>query len=175
MGIFSFFRSSNNRDDHESSAIPALPIDLGTFQIGSTSLDAPPSSSDPFHSQLTKADSFKPKGQGIELGTDNGRLDHVWIDLKDFQGSFSRNGQPLKIGRNTSEQAILTFFGEPYWTDRSDGEVILFYEYKGGAVELQFEFPDGRNLGFITLLRNGVLSDPESRKSYDVDKPWPPL
>ena len=58
-------------------------------------------------------------------------------------------------------------------TDRSDGEVILFYEYQQGTVELQFEFGAGRALSFITLAMHGVLSTEEQRKAYGVTKPWP--
>lgn len=65
-------------------------------------------------------------------------------------------------------------FGEPYWVDSSDGETIQFYIYDQGNLELQFEYTNKVNLSFITLSYQGVLFSPEQRKSYEVNKPWPP-
>ena len=67
-----------------------------------------------------------------------------------------------------------SIFGQPYWVDQDLDEVILFYEYQDGDVELQFEFPGRVHLGFITLSAHGVLSNAEQRKAYKVTKPWPP-
>ncbi len=94
--------------------------------------------------------------------------------LKAFSGKFTKSGTALDLNTKTTEAMIVELFGEPYWTDRSDGEVIMFYEYLHGTVELQFEFSDGRALSFITLSRSGVLSIEEQRKLYKVNKPWPP-
>ncbi len=151
-----------------------LNVDLGSFQIGSTSIGTPPSVADPFHAILTKSAVFEPKGKGVEIGAKDGLLDYGLFSLNLFQGTFTRNGQLLKIGRVSTEDDIRRIFGEPYWIDRSDGETILFYEYQSGAIELQFEFPDGAKLGFVTLLRNGILSDSVDRERYGVDKAWPP-
>ena len=69
---------------------------------------------------------------------------------------------------------LLQLFGEPYWIDRSDGEVILFYEYAWGSLELQFEFPEATSLRFITVAVEGILSTKKQRDRYGVTKPWPP-
>ena len=175
MGILSFFnRSSHRSDDQEPPCPCTVTVDLGMFWIGSTPLGVPPSPSDPFYRALVKGTTFQPKEQGIELGTEDGVLDYGFFSLDSYRGSFVRRGQPLALNGTTSEADIRRIFGEPYWIDRSDGEIIIFYEYGEGTIELQFEFPDAQGLGFITLARNGVLSDPGSRKSYGVDKPWPP-
>ncbi len=175
MGILSFFTACKDRDtSHGTSTQAAVAIDLTDFQIGSTLIGAPISANDPYYSAFTKADVFKPVGQGLEIGTKDGLLDYGFFTLESFRGSFTRSSQPLTIGLTTTERDIVKIFGEPYWIDRSDGEVILFYEYQGGTVELQFEFPDARNLGFVTLSRYGVLSASEQRTRYGVNKPWPP-
>lgn len=175
MGILSFFSSSKGQDTpQENPPAAAIVVDLKGFKIGSTSLGSPIAPADPFHAILTKVEVFQPVGQGLEIGTDNGLLDYGFFDLSSFGGAFTRSGEPLDIGKDTTENKILKAFGEPYWIDRSDGEVILFYEYQAGTVELQFEFSDGKSLGFITLSRNGVLSEAEHRKAYGVTKPWPP-
>jgi hypothetical protein len=175
MGILAFFSSGKGQDKPRDDQPPlAIVIDLKEFKIGSTSLGSPIAPADPFHATLLKKEVFQPDGQGLEIGTKKGLLDYGYFDLTSFKGQFTLSGKALKIGQATTEAEILKTFGEPYWTDRSDGEVILFYEYRKGAVELQFELPDGKNLGFITLSSHGVLSKADQRKAYGVTKPWPP-
>jgi len=175
MGKLSFFSLINGQyKPHENQPQTALVVDLNKFRIGSTMLGLPISPADPFHVALKKAEVFQPAGQGLEVGTKNGLLDYGFFDIISFKGCFSRSGELLRIGKETTEKDIMKIFGEPYWIDRSDGEVILFYEYQAGTVELQFEFSDGKSLSCITLSRNGVLSEADQRKAYGVTKPWPP-
>ncbi|MEO5915846.1 MAG: hypothetical protein ABIS50_16540 [Luteolibacter sp.] len=175
MGFLSFFTSREDQNPPQAgSSLSSMVVDLGTFQVGSTWLGALPSVSDPFHTVLTKDEVFQPKGEGVEIGSEDGLFDYGFFTLAFFSGTFALNGQTLRIHEATSEDEIQQIFGEPYWIDRSDGEIILFYEYRAGTVELQFEFPDGKKLGFVTLSRNGVLADRRQRESYGVDKPWPP-
>lgn len=175
MGILSFFSSSKGQDKpHDQQPPTAIIVDLKEFKIGSTALGSPIAPDDPFHAALKKAEVFQPAGQGLEVGTKDGLLDYGFFDIITFKGSFSRSGEPIKIGKDTTENDILKVFGDPYWIDRSDGEFIMFYEYRAGAVELQFEFSDGKSLSSITLSMNGVLSEAEQREAYGVTKPWPP-
>jgi hypothetical protein len=175
MGILSFFSSSKGQDkphDHQPPA--AITVDLKEFKIASTALGSPIAPADPFHAALQKAEVFQPAGQGLEVVTKNELLDYGFFEIGSFKGSFTRSGEPIKIGKDTTEKDIVEAFGEPYWIDRSDGEAILFYEYQRGTIELQFEFSDGKALSAITLSMNGVLSEADQRKAYGVTKPWPP-
>ena len=175
MGILSFFSSSRGQDKPHDQQLPmAILVDLKEFKIGSTMLGLPIAPADPFHAALKKAEVYQPAGQGLEVGTKDELLDYGFFDISSFKGSFTRSGETLRIGKDTTEKDILMVFGEPYWIDRSDGEVNLFYEYQAAAVELQFEFSDGKSLSCITLSRKGVLSEADQRKAYGVTKPWPP-
>ena len=175
MGILSFFSSSKGQEKpHESQAPTAIAVDLKEFKIGASLIGSPIAPEDPFHAALRKKDVYKLDGHGSELGTKDGLLDYGYFNIDSFKGTFTRSGEPIKIGAGTTEKEILKIFGEPYWTDRSDGEVIMFYEYQAGTIELQFEFSDGKSLGAITLARNGVLSEADQRKAYGVTNPWPP-
>ena len=84
---------------------------------------------------------------------------------------MAANAKTLKAGM--SENDILEEFGIPYWIDR-DEETILFYEYRAGNMEVQFEISEEGKLEFIILSVDGVLSSAEQRKAYGVDKDWPP-
>lgn len=170
MGLFSYFK----REDPLGEGPPGWPLDLGALRLGPHALGEPPDSGD-FWGCLLRGDSvWKPDGAGFGIGMSGGVLDHVLIDVGGFHGGFSRNGQPLAFGPETTVEEVVRCLGEPYWIDRSDGEVILFYEPRGGAMELQFEFPEGGLLGFITLARDGVLSDAAQRAAYGCNRPWPP-
>jgi hypothetical protein len=175
MGILTFFSSSKGQDKpHEHQPPTAIIVDLKEFKIGSSVLGSPIAPADPFNAALKKTEVYQPAGQGLEVGTKNGLLDYGFFDINSFKGSFTSSGEPIKIGQDTTEKDLLKVFGEPYWIDRSDGEVIMFYEYQAGALELQFELSDGKSLSCITLSRNGVLSEADQRKAYGVTKPWPP-
>ncbi len=152
----------------------SMEVDLGAFRVGGRALGQRPGPSDFYAAELRGSDVFEDAGNGVEIGTEAGVLDYVFLTLESFPGRLSSDGVALDVGRGSDEAAVRERFGEPYWVDRSDGEVILFYEYAAGAVELQFEFPDGGALGFITMSRDGVLSTEEQRSLYGVDKPWPP-
>ncbi|MGB0992960.1 MAG: hypothetical protein ACPG32_10890 [Akkermansiaceae bacterium] len=171
MGLFSFFTSANNR--HETPAQP-LSIDLGTFLFGSTNLGDIPSHADFFSKPLSQKDVYQASSHGFEMGVKNNRLDYVHVTMESFIGKLLQHDRLLDITTATTEKQILQQFGEPYWTDRSDGEAILFYEHSNGNTELQFEFADGKHLSHITISRNGVMSCPDNRASYKVTKPWPP-
>lgn len=177
MGLFSFFNRRPAPDEAfaQQSADPIeLEIDLGWFQLDGVSLGEVPSSILPDKVINSPSGVFEPVGQGIEIGTEQGVFDYAFITVADFTGTLLRNGRPLTLLPQMTERDILTIFGEPYWTDRSESETLLFYEYLQGQVELQFEFPDGLGLSAVTLMRNGVLSEAEQRKFYGVTKPWPP-
>ena len=172
MGLFGFLFGS--RGDSPQPQPQPLTIDLATFSCGQSRLGAAVSANDYFSNALRTKDTFVDERNGVELGTAREVLDSVFVTLKSFSGKFTKAGKAIDLNARTTEAQILALFGEPYWTDRSDGEVIMFYEYERGTTELQFEFTDGRALSFITLSRNGVLSTEEQRKHYKVTKPWPP-
>jgi len=152
-----------------------LVIDLGRFTCGNSRLGKPIDSQDFFAPYLVKTDVFKNEGEGFEIGTKDLVFDYLYLKIGDFEGEYLYHGKPVALSRATTLVEIQSLFGEPYWIDSSDRERIAFYEYEAGRIELQFEFPEGKNLEIITLLRDGVLSDPSDRRSYGVTAPWPPL
>jgi hypothetical protein len=170
MGLFGFLFGSRG----DSPQPQPLTIDLATFSCGQSRLGMAVSATEYFSNALRARDTFVDERNGVELSTARDVLDSVFVTLKHFSGKFSKSGNALDINTKTTEAQILALFGEPYWIDRSDGEVIMFYEYQHGTIELQFEFTDGRTLSFITLCQNGVLSSEEQRKNYEVNKAWPP-
>ncbi|HUG68225.1 MAG TPA: hypothetical protein VMM76_10765 [Pirellulaceae bacterium] len=170
MGLLSFLFGCN----HSEEPVPNVTVDLSSFSVAGSKIGKPVTSDSPIGRELANSGVYAPRGKGLELGTNGDSLEYAFITLADFNGTFLANGRSLELNTATSEGDIREQFGDPYWVDRQDGEVILFYEYHGGDMEVQFEFPDGASLGYVTISRAGVLSDPEQRNRYGVDKPWPP-
>lgn len=173
MGLLSSF--DTNRDHLNTSGTTGrLVVDLTNFIIGGTPIGKTPWDGDFFAQYLLQNETLKSDEAGYELGTKEGLLNYAFITLDAFQGNFLIQDQIVPLGNQTTKEEIIELFDAPYWTDIDDDEVILFYEYRKGEIELQFEFPDGQKLGYITLIQEGVLSDEEQRKSYGVTRPWPP-
>ncbi len=149
-------------------------IDLRTFACGNTKLGSAPDSRDFFAPQLKASDTYKSARDGFEVGTKQGVLDYAFITIGAYKGSFARSGAKVALDSGATPERVRAEFGEPYWIASKDQELILFYEFEAGRIEVQFEFPDKKTLGFITLARDGVLSDAEQRRLYGVTKAWPP-
>jgi len=170
MGILSsIFGRSNEK---VNALMPK--VDLKLFQIDHSVLDQPVSSEDSFYDSFDKHDVLDLPKYGIEIGTEEGRLDYVFITLEFFKGDFLLGGSSLKLSIENTPDDIERIFGEPYWIDTLDEEIIMFYEYQKGSIELQFEFSDSIHLSHITLMMNGILSKEEQREAYKVTKEWPP-
>jgi hypothetical protein len=149
-------------------------IDLRTFTCGYTKLGSTPDARDFFSRPLRTSDVYQSARDGFEVGTKLGVLNYIFITLASYQGRFARSGARVALDSTATPERVRSAFGEPYWIDSSDEERILFYEFEGGKIELQFEFPDQKKLGFVTLVQHGVLSDAEQRRLYGVTKAWPP-
>ncbi|MBI5527752.1 MAG: hypothetical protein HY897_15585 [Deltaproteobacteria bacterium] len=89
-----------------------------------------------------------------------------------FGGPCSVRGRSVPLTPETTEKEFGEAFGEPYWRDRETDETILFYEF--GDIEWQAEFTSGRRLRLILVMTPPMLADEDQRKTYKIDKPWPP-
>ena len=147
--------------NNQTEKVKMAGIDLATYSIDGVAIgDSMP--------------TFDLNRTGVEIGADDQTLDSLFVTLDEYQGELLRSGKTVAITTGVSPAKIEQLVGKPYWQDLSDGELIMFYEYRSGEIEIQFEFPDSKSLAYITIAKNGVLSDPDQRTSYGVDKPWPP-
>ena len=169
MGIFSWLRPGQSPSRISSQD---LCVNLSGFACGRTPLGATPSANDAFSQHLAQHEILKCEREGFELGTEDGKLDYVFLTLSRFRGSFTFRGDTVALTTETTPEQVLRRFGDPYWKDEDRNELILFYE--DGRVELQFEFPGKHRLSFVTMMLNPLMADAEQRKAYGVTKPWPP-
>lgn len=105
-----------------------------------------------------------------------------------FAGRCLLGGREVTLTRETTENDFVKLFGAPYWRDLGEvtpprqssassvggaaDEVILFYEF--GRTEWQVEFTKDRTLRLVLVLSPPMLEDEEQRKTYKIDRPWPP-
>ena len=92
-------------------------------------------------------------------------------DQGKFGGTIVHRNAPIELGADSSEEACVEWFGDCYWRDADDDEVLLFYEFS--ASELQIEFGTDDRLKFLSI-GLPLLADPVQREAYGVSKPWPP-
>lgn len=102
----------------------------------------------------------------------------VWNDVLDrqfqpFAGIVKFHGREHRLGTATTEADFVAIFGEPFWRDRDEIEVILFYEFRGD-IEWQVEFTLDDSLKEIIVTTPPIMSNSEQRAAYSVTKPWPP-
>ena len=170
--LLSLITGNQVKHDFPSQFYADLTIDLTEFQCGNSSLGGYLSDADFFATSLDSRGMFSAEEYGIDLWTKEDVLTTVTLNLEHFPGGFIRVGQGLQLDTETTIDEILALFGEPYWRDNDDDEIILFYEENGH--EIQIEFPDRRRLGFITITSRPILADPKQCEAYGVTKPWPP-
>ena len=126
-------------------------IDLIQFRCNETTLGEAPKPNEHYKDSFDFEGVFRDDPKGIEIGLKDGTLDYVYLDLRKYPGDLTAENQKLSIGTDSTVEDIIKLFGEPYWKDEDEKEIILFYE-DAGRVELQFEFPQKTKLGIITLM-----------------------
>lgn len=126
-------------------------------------------SSSAFHSPL----HFAELGLVIDSEPD-GSFSGFSVVLEDPDREFSAFTGTLSVnGRATSAADLLLSFGDPYWVDRDEHEILTFFEYP--AYEIQTEQSLDSVLQRIIVTSKPLLADPQCRQDYGVDKPWPPV
>ncbi len=118
--------------------------------------------------------------KGLEIGAAAGLADSfllVWDSpaeprYRPFAGTCMYRGRDLGLSARTSEADIRQCFGEPYWRDQDEDEILLFYEFR--SVEWMIELSPHRTLRAVQIVTPPLLADEGQRAAYKVTKPWPP-
>jgi len=94
------------------------------------------------------------------------------MGFRSFFGTTVAKGQRLELP-NLSPESLARVYGEPFWRDCDDEEVILFYEFIG--LEWQVEFSLSGNLRCITVTSEPIMASEDQRLAYGVSAVWPPV
>jgi hypothetical protein len=98
--------------------------------------------------------------------------DPIDMGFRSFFGTTVAKGQRLELP-NLSPESLARVYGEPFWRDCDDEEVILFYEFIG--LEWQVEFSLSGNLRCITVTSEPIMASEDQRLAYGVSAVWPPV
>jgi hypothetical protein len=117
--------------------------------------------------------------KGVQVSAENGTINSFVLFWNDdrrkqflaFNGVCRFHGQKIELAAGISESGISKIFGEPYWRDEDNNEIILFYEF--GAIEWQIEISRQEGLAAIVVLTPPLLADEAQRAKFKVTKPWP--
>lgn len=85
--------------------------------------------------------------------------------------SFTLGDSSVEPAQLASEEGITALIGPPFFRDEDDDEILVFYEF--GSTEWQIEFTiDGQTRRWL-VVSPPLLADPDQRKAYGVNQPWP--
>ena len=128
--------------------------------------------------EAAEQEVYRYYSRGLEITADEGFVTAFRIlfagseGFQPFPGRCSYSAQPVALSASTTEADLRGVFGEPYWRDRDDEEILLFHEFP--PIEWQIELNQGGALAQWTLLSPPSMQDPEQRRAYGVTRPWPP-
>ncbi len=135
----------------------------------------------PDNRNASKLESYVFRDRGLMIEADEGIVvsftvffdeDKSTEGCSPFSGITMRGDRQITLSHDTSEREWSELFGEAYWRDVDDGEILLFLEL--GQVEWQAEFTTDGDLSVLTIVTPPTLSKPDQREAYGVDKVWPP-
>jgi hypothetical protein len=164
------------------SSLP-LRFDLGQNALNGVGLHSPWTKlsvfGPPEMKRRREGDSLVYLSGGFSVDLQDGKVasfSFVWVDylrhgFQPFQGDFIFAGQPIALDEKTEEAALPSIFGEPFWRDENDDEIVVFYEKNG--VEWQFEADPKGRLKTLLVLAHPVLAEESQREAYKITKPWP--
>ena len=118
--------------------------------------------------------------KGVEVDFEDGKVVCFVIFFNDerhkkflpFKSRCTYRSQTVELRLGMTEAEIKTVFGEPYWSDKDEDEILLFYEFRD--IEWQVEIDACSGLTAIVVLTPPLLAEEADRNSYKVTKPWPP-
>jgi len=135
----------------------------------------------PEDSRALREKSYCYYSRGVEIGEEDGKVADFsvfWVDyleqgFQPFEGLVTFRGRTVELDFRTQEKEFRSLFGDPYWRDQDQEEIILFYEFQGD-IEWQVEFTLQTSLTAIIVVCHPLMADAEQRERYGVSIQWPP-
>jgi hypothetical protein len=92
--------------------------------------------------------------------------------VRPFVGSLRIGGRELRVEELRSEGDLVALWGTPYWRDEDEDEILLFFEFPDGEIQVELS-REGRPRVLVAT-PDPLMADPEQRRAYGVETPWPP-
>lgn len=184
MSFFDLFRGSSPTSGwREDRSIPLL-ADLDRLALNGTGFDDEVTGLEFLGPSDSRGFDYPSKGVQLEVG--DGLLEGLVLALRDgaylgrsdesrvraFAGRIRMNGRDLAPQDLRAESDFSAAWGEPYWRDEDEDEILLFFELDRGEVQVELSLAGVPQVLVVTPDR--LMADPEQRRQYGVTKPWPP-
>lgn len=135
---------------------------------------------------FSQTGSFDYPAKGLRLDAENGRLVGFVLALRDeaylgpteetrvreFPGQIRIGGRNLYAHQLTTEAQFESAWGEPYWRDEDPDEILLFFEFAEGEIQIELSLEGVPRV--IVVTPQPLMADPEQRSRYGVNRRWPP-
>jgi len=105
--------------------------------------------------------------EGVELGPGTSGATRTQA----FAGRIRIRKRDFLPHELNTEKDFRSTWGDPYWRDEDEDEILLFYEFP--VCEVQVELSLEGNAQILIVATPPLLSDPDQRARYGVTKPWP--
>lgn len=92
-------------------------------------------------------------------------------DFQPYQGKLLWHASRIRTA-DLQLDRLQDVFGEWYWLDQDETELLAFYEYP--SYEMQIELTLSGAVKRIDVTREPLLAQADQRELYQVDQPWPP-
>lgn len=184
MSIFDAFRrkSPTSRWREELNAL--LAVDLDHFGLNGVGFGGSVDNLR-FLGPSESAD-FDYPSKGLLLDVDSGRLDGLVIALRGgvylgatppdrvrpFAGRIRLGGRDRTPQELRTESDFVAVWGEPYWRDVDEDEILLFFEFESGEVQVELTLEGVPQVLIVTPAP--LMADPATREAYRVTASWPP-
>ncbi|MDH3456907.1 MAG: hypothetical protein OER90_08700 [Gemmatimonadota bacterium] len=124
--------------------------------------------------------------KGLVLDVADSRLEGFCVALSDaatdlfpmnvqaisaFRGVIRAGGRDWHPRELAREADFRELWGEPYWRDVDDQEILLFFELRDREIQVELTLA---GMPKALIIGKPLLADPDQRTAYGVTKPWPP-
>jgi len=93
-------------------------------------------------------------------------------NVREFQGQIRIGGRNLYAHQLTTERQFVSVWGEPFWRDEDPDEILLFFEFAEGEIQVELSLEGVPRV--IVVTPQPLMADPEQRRSYGVTAQWSP-
>lgn len=125
--------------------------------------------------------------KGLQVDVTDARLDGFTLALgagaflggssshpvRPFVGTLRIKGRELRPEELRTETDLVALWGSPFCRNEDDDEILLFFEFADGEIQVE-STRQGRPRVLIAI-QQPLMADPEQRRAYGVDAPWPPV
>ncbi len=162
-----------------------LVADLDRFQLNGVGLGEDVERLRFLGPSASRAFDYPAKGLQLDVGA-SGSLQAFVMALRDgvylsalppeqvraFPGRVRMSGRDWAPRELRGESDFVTAWGDPYWRDEDEDEVLLFFEFDRCEVQVELSLEGVPHV--LVVAEEPLMADADQREAYGVTKAWPP-